>query len=306
MKRVLCAGECMVELTHADERTLRLGFAGDTYNAAVYLARTAAALDVEVEVGYVTGLGDDEYSAAMRAAWLQDGVADRALVANGRLPGLYTVRTSDAGERRFAYWRGESAARHVLAGTDWCERLDGDVVHLSGITLQLTSPASRAALAARLAALRAAGTWVSLDTNYRPAGWPSAQAAAAALDEIAAVATVVLASREDEALLHGPGSVEESLERVASLGAAEVVLRDGEHGAHVRAGGEVVHVPARAVERVVDTTAAGDAFSGGYLAARLAGRAPREAAELAAGVAAVVIGHPGAIAPRDAALVQAM
>ena len=53
---------------------------------------------------------------------------------------------------------------------------------------------------------------------------------------------------------------------------------------------------------MVDTTAAGDAFSGAYLAARLAGRPPADAAALAGSVAAVVIGHPGAIAPRDARL----
>jgi 2-dehydro-3-deoxygluconokinase len=51
---------------------------------------------------------------------------------------------------------------------------------------------------------------------------------------------------------------------------------------------------------VVDTTAAGDSFNGAYLAALLTG-AP-EADCLAAGhaTAAKVIGHPGAIIPRDA------
>jgi len=67
--RALCVGECMVELTHVDDRTLRLDFAGDTYNAAVYLARTATELGVDVETAYLTGLGDDEYSDALRDAW---------------------------------------------------------------------------------------------------------------------------------------------------------------------------------------------------------------------------------------------
>src|SRR3954464_9790168 len=152
MTRVLCAGECMVQLTHVGERTLRLGVAGDTYNAAVYLVRTARELGIDVEAGYLTGLGDDEYSAVLRTAWRAEGIADRAVTVPGRLPGLYTIRTAPSGERRFAYWRGESAARHVLAGTNWCGRLDGDVVHLSGITLQLTTPASLDALLDRLAA----------------------------------------------------------------------------------------------------------------------------------------------------------
>src|SRR5439155_16638457 len=143
MKRALCVGECMVELSHIDARTLRLDFAGDTYNTAVYLRRVAAELDLELEVGYLTGVSDDDYSAAMRQAWRVEGISDRSLVLPGRAPGLYAIRTAANGERRFTYWRHRSAASEVLAGSDWCRGLDGDLVHLSGITLQLTSPRSR-------------------------------------------------------------------------------------------------------------------------------------------------------------------
>ena len=52
---------------------------------------------------------------------------------------------------------------------------------------------------------------------------------------------------------------------------------------------------------MVDTTAAGDSFNGAYLAALMRGEP--EAACLAAGhaMAAEVIGHPGAIMPRQTA-----
>jgi 2-dehydro-3-deoxygluconokinase len=58
-------------------------------------------------------------------------------------------------------------------------------------------------------------------------------------------------------------------------------------------------VSAATVSRVVDTTAAGDSFGGAYLAARSAGATPIAAAKMAALMAAVVIAHPGAIAPND-------
>jgi sugar/nucleoside kinase (ribokinase family) len=203
MKRVLCVGECMVELRHIDARTLRLDFAGDTYNTAAYLRRVAAELGTQLEVGYLTGLGHDDYSAAMRQAWRDEGIADRSVSVPDRVPGLYAIHTAPDGERRFTYWREDSAARYLFGGSDWCDGLDGDLVHLSGITLQLTSVRSRKALVTRLAELRRAGAWVSFDTNYRATGWSSPREAANAMADICGVANIVLASRDDETQLRG-------------------------------------------------------------------------------------------------------
>jgi 2-dehydro-3-deoxygluconokinase len=233
----------------------------------------------------------------MRAAWTAEGVTDRALPVDGHLPGLYTVRVDPGGERRFSYWRSASAAQALFAGTSWVSHVAGDVVHLSGITLQIASPPAREALLKRLSDLRAAGSWVSLDTNYRAAGWASAAEAAAVMSQFCEVATIVLATWEDEAALHGSGEIPHVARRIAALGPAEVVVKDGAAGAHVLTGGELRHVPAAPAAAVVDTTAAGDSFAGGYLAARLAGRAPVDAAAVAASVASVVVAHPGAIVP---------
>ena len=107
--RALCVGECMVELRAIDDSTMRVGYAGDTYNTAVYLRRAADHLNVDIDVGYLTGLGTDEFSTEMRAAWAREGVADRSIALADKLPGLYTVRIDEHGERRFSYWRSASA-----------------------------------------------------------------------------------------------------------------------------------------------------------------------------------------------------
>jgi 2-dehydro-3-deoxygluconokinase len=305
MMRALCVGECMIELRAIDGSTMRVGYAGDTYNTAVYLHRTADHLGVDIDVGYLTGLGTDEFSADMRTAWAREGIADRSIALADKLPGLYTVRVDDQGERRFSYWRSASAARHLFAGTGWVEDLrDIDVLHLSGVTLQLTSNAAREHLVDRLAALRSQGTLISFDTNYRPSGWENPDDAARVMDQVAKVATVVLATFEDEVAMHNCRSVRDAVTRLADLGVPEVVVKSGAEGAHVLVGADAVHIPAARVERVVDTTSAGDAFAGGYLAARMASRPPAEAARVAADVAATVVSHPGAIVPSSVQLIS--
>jgi 2-dehydro-3-deoxygluconokinase len=304
MTRALCVGECMVEVRHVDASTARIGHAGDTYNTAAYLRRTADQLGVDLEVGYLTGLGSDEDSADMRAAWAAERVMDRSVLLEGLLPGLYTVRVDDHGERRFSYWRSASAARHLFATTEWVEQFDAEVVHLSGITLQLTSPAAREALRHRLAELRSAGAVVSFDTNYRPSGWSDPRDAARVMDEVSNVSSIVFATFEDEVAMHGCPSVPAAAARLAGLGVPEVVVKSGADGAHILTGGRAEHVPASPVDRVVDTTAAGDAFAGGYLAARVGGLPATDAGRIAAEVAATVVSHPGAIIPRSVPLVS--
>jgi 2-dehydro-3-deoxygluconokinase len=51
---------------------------------------------------------------------------------------------------------------------------------------------------------------------------------------------------------------------------------------------------------VVDTTAAGDSFAAAYLAARLGGAGPADAAGAGHRLAGVVVQHAGAIIPRAA------
>ncbi|WP_312059146.1 PfkB family carbohydrate kinase, partial [Pantoea septica] len=61
----------------------------------------------------------------------------------------------------------------------------------------------------------------------------------------------------------------------------------------------LIDVPAVRLDaaRIIDTTAAGDSFSAGYLSQRLTGGSPQAAAERGHLTASTVIQHRGAIIP---------
>ena len=94
---------------------------------------------------------------------------------------------------------------------------------------------------------------------------------------------------------------EATVERMQAFGIAEIVVKNGPNSALVAAGGQREFIPVPEVVVPVDTTAAGDGFNAGYLAARLAGKQPGEAALAAHRLAGQVIRHPGALMPRAAA-----
>jgi 2-dehydro-3-deoxygluconokinase len=238
----------------------------------------------------------------MLAMWQAEGVGT-ALVERlpGRLPGLYTIRTDAKGERSFTYWRSASAARAMLQdgrAERLLAELDGcDLLYLSGVTLSILDDAQRQALMAIADRLRERGGRVAFDSNYRPVGWPDAATARTAFDEMLTRADIALPTLDDEAALFGIADGRQSADRLHHLGVAEVVVKRGAAGCFLSSAAFTGGVPPTPVAEVVDSTAAGDSFNAGYLAARLFGAEPEAAARLGGALAARVIAHPGAIIP---------
>jgi 2-dehydro-3-deoxygluconokinase len=291
--KIACIGECMIELTQVSEGQLARGYGGDTLNTAVYLARLGSYVD------YISALGDDPWSDEMIAGWRAEGVGtDHVARVPGKLPGLYMIETGADGERRFFYWRESSAARLLFALPETAaivEALAGyDLVYLSGVTLSLYDAPGRALLTDALKRLRKAGGRVAFDTNFRPRGWPDRDVAQRVYNDFFEVSDIVLASVEDLDLLFGEGRGRAVAD---GLAVPELVLKLNEPSCRVRAQGVDQIVTTKLIERVVDTTAAGDSFSAAYLAARLAGEMPVDAAKAGHRLAGVVIRYPGAIIP---------
>ena len=293
----ICIGECMVELRPEGAALYRRGFAGDVYNTAVYLKRSAPELDVQ----FATVTGADGLSKAMREAWRAEGVADDLAPADpGGRPGLYMIELDPRGERSFRYWRGESAARgwaRTLAPRIRKGGFDGaDLVYLSGISLAILTPEDRVLALELVAELRRRVGLIAFDPNLRPALWGDLAPARAAFEAMAGQADILLPSRQDLELLYGDADIEWMARRLAALGAAEFAITAEADGCLVHGDQRSEWIAAPQVAAVVDTSGAGDSFNGAYLAARLAGQPANRAARAGLALAAHVVTQPGAIA----------
>ncbi|MFK8017531.1 MAG: sugar kinase [Gammaproteobacteria bacterium] len=303
--KIAVIGESMIEIKPGNENRGRtfgaaVGYGGDTLNCSVYMSRLGTQVD------YVTALGDDPLSDWLLEQWREEGIGCELVHREpGAVPGLYLIETDDTGERSFFYWRAQSPAREVF---DVQERRDAlfaklreyPFVYLSGITLAIYSVDVRKRLFDFLADYRTAGGRVVFDNNYRPKQWPDVATAQAAYESIYRCCDIALPTFDDEQDLFGDESPADALARMQNYGVKEIALKLGPGGCLIANDVAQEQITGNAIDNVVDTTAAGDSFNAGYMAARLAGTGTHGAARQGNRLAGTVIQHPGAIIPRQA------
>jgi 2-dehydro-3-deoxygluconokinase len=292
--RAVSIGECMVELAGRPDGAYARAFAGDAYNTAVHLKRLAPGIAVQ----FATVTGEDELSAEMRQAWAGEGIdGSLARRAPGLTPGLYMVDSDETGDRRFTYWRGQSAARRWLTVLEaQADRLAGaDLVFMTGVSLGILQPGERGRAIELIDRLKSSIGLFAFDPNIRASLWESQAAMKETCEAAIARADILLPSLDDAEQLWGKASPEAQLRLGLTLGAGEVALTLGAEGCLVASGDGDTTRLAASLATVVDSAGAGDAFDGAYLAARLRGEPPTAAAQAGLALAARVVGWRGAL-----------
>lgn len=295
--RIVSVGEVMIELARDPDGRFVQSLGGDTFNTAVYLARSGA------KVAFATAIGTDPFSESIINMAGAEGIqTDLILRINDRLPGLYLIEPGNENESQTYYWRETSPARQLFELPGW-DRIAEEIVaashvYISGITLSLYSNVGLGRLLAALEFGRERGAKIIFDTNWRPQSWRGdEQRARAVFSEALKRCDLALPSFDEEARLWGDASPEVTVERMTTFGVKEVVVKHGPKSALLHSGGKTVTVPIPQMLDPVDSTGAGDAFNGAFIAARLAGVEAEEAAVAGHMMAAEVLKHRGAIAP---------
>lgn len=278
---------------------------GSGANAAVWLARAGATVRFAGRVG-----ADD---VARHANLLAAAGVEPVLVADPDRPtGRIVVLVGADGERTMLTDRGANLG---LRGADLPDTLLTDVacLHVSGYSL-FTDPV-RDAVCDLMARARAAGARVSLDPGsvgflqeVGPARFRTWLGSVDLLLPNLAEAQLLAQVTGDHGTTGGAttggatigGAARAALEPVVAALLTDVALvavTCGSAGAVV-AGRDLDAVAVPAVPaHVVDTTGAGDAFTGGFVAAWSAGADPVAAARAGVAMAARAVGHPGGRPP---------
>ncbi|WP_016697239.1 sugar kinase [Actinoalloteichus spitiensis] len=269
MTEVITLGESMAALRGTGPMRLggdmRLSVAGAESNVAIGLSRLGHA------TRWVGRVGADQPGELVTRTLRAEGVDVTSVVVDPDAPtGLILFEPRIADVVRVNYYRSGSAGSR-LNPRDLVPALTGGarLLHVTGITCAL-GPEPLAAVRHAVDHARASGWTVSLDVNFRSRLW-SADEATRVLSPLAERADVVIASDDELPLVTGgTGDTAEAAQRLLDAGVSEVVVKLGADGAHLHHRDGTEHATAVRVP-VVDTVGAGDAFSAGYLSARLDG-----------------------------------
>lgn len=298
MSNIIVMGECMVEFGRAAEGNLyKKSFAGDVFNTGVYIKRC---VKEQANVKFLTAVGKDENSNEMLAMMKQESL-DSSLVFRSSTAqmGLYLINIDSEGERSFTYWRETSAAKQVVRfisdNEENTEFAETDLFFFSGISIAILSETDRQKLWRFIFKLKASGTKIIFDPNYRPTLWTSVNETRAAYAAAFELADIALPGVDDHMVLYNAKNAEDVADFLEKFAINEIIIKNGSQGMLLSINGKRSYIEVEPVKHVVDTTSAGDAFNGAYLSARLLGKPAEQAAVFASKVSACVIQHKGAI-----------
>jgi len=250
---------------------------------------------------YIGKVADDQLGAVFSHDVRAAGVAfDTAPLRDGAAAGLATgvcmINVTPDGQRTMCTFLG---AANQLSAADIDAALIGAsaIVYLEGY---LFDPApARAAFEAAAAAAHAAGRKVAitLSDTFVVARWR-----AELLAFIEASADIVLANEGELAALFETEDFDAGARQLASIVDVAAITR-GEAGSVVVHGDERVEIAVVPVDKVVDTTGAGDQYAAGFLLGLARGLSLEDSGKLGSMAAAEVIAHWG---PRPMASLEGL
>ena len=260
---------------------------GKGANQAVACARLGRGAAGGQPVAMIGCLGDDAFGTTLRAALVADGIdVSHVTSLPGVASGIASILVDASGQNSIVIAGGANdllSPAHIDAALPLIERA-------SIVVLQLESPLATVQHA--IAVAHGLGKTVVLN----PA--PAASLPAAVLSQV----DYLIPNEIEAAMLLGADADADADDaaapaRAAALQAAgcrNVLVTLGAKGVHAAlADGSRRDFPARTVT-AVDTTAAGDTFIGGFVAALAAGADPARAIDVGQRAAAIGVTRPGA------------
>ena len=241
---------------------MKINFGGDTYNSAVYFSRLT---NDKTNTFYSTALGKDNFSKKMISRFKNENIKCDYIRTDGENPpGLYSIEINEKGERSFSYWRDQSPSKYIFLGSKGKKLVkdinNADVFYYTGISAGILDEKQRK----DLINIGSTATICGFDFNYRSQLHYNKKVSQLLFNEINNRVDIHFVSFDDARELFkikNPLEIFEIINEKKNL----ILIRYKNSIIFKNKQQEIKTVTVPHGE-VVDTTAAGDAFNGSFLA----------------------------------------
>ena len=241
---------------------MTINFGGDTYNSAVYFSRLT---NDKTNTFYSTALGKDNFSKKMISRFKNENIKCDYIRTDGENPpGLYSIEINEKGERSFSYWRDQSPSKYIFLGSKGKKLVkdinNADVFYYTGISAGILDEKQRK----DLINIGSSAIICGFDFNYRSQLHYNKKVSQLLFNEINNRVDIHFVSFDDARELFkikNPLEIFEIINEKKNL----ILIRYKNSIIFKNKQQEIKTVTVPHGE-VVDTTAAGDAFNGSFLA----------------------------------------
>ena len=250
---ILCIGEILADMVMNDSGEIRAHIGGAPFNVAVNASTCGA------EVVFLGRVGDDPIGKFLKREARKFPLKCMIQTDEERNTTIAFVSIDESGERDFTFLRRDSADYHIEISDDLFDEVRPDIVHIG--SLMLSDKVGRKIAFEALKESKKRKIKVSFDVNYREDVFKYDDKAVDACKKIIEEADIVKFSEEESELVYG----KTFNEVFSSLENHVVCVTLGRDGSMIKLGDKLVTAESEPVEPV-DTTGAGDAFFGAFLA----------------------------------------
>ena len=219
-----------------------------------------------LKTAVISAVGNDVIGVRLKEKISCYGVDTSAVeLLNTAATPLSFVHTGENGERTFSFFKNKSADEFIGENGLPKEILKQCRIFHTGTFLLASAVSARSVIKA-VDTAKNSGAVISVDVNLRPAIWKNRAKMLQAADKLCKKADIVKLSLEEARLItkkeNAPGAAGEFLKRYPETGL--LLITCGENGSYAFYRGKASYMPAFKVNSV-DTTGAGDAFTGACL-----------------------------------------
>ena len=258
------------------DQNMNISIAGDTFNTC------AAASLFGLECEYTMRVAEDIFYQHYLDFFKKFDIQMNLISGEGQ-NGIYFISNDETGERSFQYYRKNSAASTLSLDMLGSNYLDCDIFYNSGITAAL-SPELNFALEQCYQKAKEQKIMTVYDVNFREKLW-SQEKAKKFLKKIATNIDVLIISEDDFAVVSG-------------LNHPFIVKRQGPKGVSLIREGSEKKFTVKPIQ-ALDTSGAGDVFTGAMLAHYMKKNQWEEAIEFAITIAGKHIQYLGALPRKE-------